>query len=84
MVLTGTGFVVAVGITFTALSIFMCIPVQRGWDKSVPGKYIDEFRFLFCNAAFNIVADIAIFIILIPTLWRLHSKSTLNSKSDYS
>ena len=29
----GIVFVASVGITFTFLSIFMCTPVQRGWDK---------------------------------------------------
>lgn len=63
---------VAVGITFTLLSIFMCTPIERGWDKSVPGTCIDGTVFLFSNTAFNMAADVVVFIMPIPALWSLH------------
>ncbi len=71
VVYAGIVFVTAVGITFTALSIFMCTPIQRGWDKSIPGTCIHEPTFLFSNSAFNMAADAVVFLIPIPTLWSL-------------
>jgi len=72
IVYAGIGFVVAVGITFTLLSIFMCTPIERGWDKSVPGTCVDSAGFLFSNTAFNMAADVIVFVMPIPALWSLH------------
>ncbi|KAK5652045.1 hypothetical protein OQA88_10948 [Cercophora sp. LCS_1] len=67
----GAAFVGAVGITFTVLSIFMCTPVQRGWDKTIEGTCVEEQPYLFSNAAFNMAADVLVFVMPIPTLWAL-------------
>ncbi|KAK3385854.1 hypothetical protein B0H63DRAFT_188443 [Podospora didyma] len=67
----GIAFVTAVGVTFTCLSIFMCTPIIRGWDKSVLGTCINDEAFLFSNATFNMAADIIVFVIPIPMLWGL-------------
>jgi len=75
-VYAGAGFVIAVGITFTTLSIFMCTPIQRGWDKSVPGTCVDGPGFLLSNSALNMVADAVVFIMPIPALWTLHREET--------
>ena len=76
IVYVGIAFVVAVGITFTILSIFMCTPVERGWDKSVPGTCIDSAGFLFSNTAFNMVADVIVFIMPIPALGNLQREDS--------
>src|SRR5687767_4343917 len=73
-VYAGIGFVVAVGITFTILSIFMCTPIEKGWNQSVPGTCIDGAGFLFSNTAFNMAADVVVFIMPIPALWSLQRK----------
>jgi rhodopsin domain-containing protein len=75
-VYAGTAFVAAVGITFTVISVFMCTPIQRGWDKSVPGTCVDAPGFLLSNAALNMVADAVVFLMPIPTLWTLHREET--------
>jgi hypothetical protein len=64
----GTAFVVAVGITFICLSIFICSLISRGWDKSVPGICINDTAILLSNAAFNMAADVIVFIIPVPML----------------
>ncbi|KAK0705585.1 hypothetical protein B0H67DRAFT_594471 [Lasiosphaeris hirsuta] len=71
IVYAGIVFVGAVGVTFTTLSIFMCTPIQRGWDKSVPGICVNEQGYLFSNSAFNMAADAIVFVMPIPTLWSL-------------
>ncbi len=65
-------FIVAVGVTFTTLTIFWCTPVRRAWEFTVPGTC--KVVFLFSNAAFNMVADVIVFLLPIPTLWSLHCK----------
>lgn len=71
IVYAGIVFVGAVGVTFTTLAIFMCTPIQRGWDKSVPGTCVDEQSYLFSNSAFNMATDVIVFVMPIPTLWSL-------------
>ena len=65
------GFVVSVGITFICLSIFMCTPISRGWDKAVPGTCINDKAFLLTNAVFNMAADAIVFMVPVPMLWGL-------------
>lgn len=71
----GAAFTIAVGITYTTLSIFMCTPVERGWDKSVPGTCVDSQGFLLSNAALNMVADIIVFLMPVPALWSLQREA---------
>jgi len=68
----GMAFVAAVGITFSTMSIFMCTPIPRGWDRTIEGTCVEEQPYLFSNAAFNTAADVIVFLIPIPTLWSLH------------
>ena len=74
-VYAGIAFVCAVGVTFTTMSIFMCTPIQRGWDRTIEGTCISEQPYLFSNAAFNMAADVIVFVMPIPTLWSLHRES---------
>ncbi|KAK0631528.1 hypothetical protein B0T14DRAFT_501866 [Immersiella caudata] len=67
----GMAFVGAIGVTFTVLSIFMCTPIQRGWDRTLEGTCVEEQPYLFSNAAFNMTADVIVFLMPIPTLWSL-------------
>lgn len=64
-------FVIIVGATFICLSIFLCTPISRGWDKSVPGTCINDEAFLLNNAVFNMVADAIVFAVPLPMLWSL-------------
>jgi hypothetical protein len=83
VVYAGFAFVAAVGITFTTLSIFMCTPIQRGWDKSVPGTCIDDAGFLLSNAVFNMAADVVVFLMPTPRLLSLQREQKKKKKSSY-
>jgi hypothetical protein len=74
-VYAGIAFVAAIGITFTTLAIFMCTPIQRGWDRTIEGTCVEEQPYLFSNAAFNMAADVMVFVMPIPTLWGLQRES---------
>ena len=74
VVYVGIVFVALGGIVLMALALFLCTPIQRNWDKSVPGTCINESGFLFSGATFNMVADVLVFVMPIPTLWSLQRK----------
>jgi len=50
----------------------MCTPIERGWDKTVPGTCVDDTSFLLSNSFLNMAADALVFIMPIPALWQLH------------
>ena len=70
-IFAATALVVGGGISFTVSSIFMCFPIEKGWDPSVPGKCIDRNAWVYVNTAYNMVADVVVFLLPIPTLWSL-------------
>ena len=53
-------------------TIFQCVPVERIWNKKVPGSCIDLTAFWYANAAANIIGDIAIFILPMPVIRSLN------------
>ena len=59
----GIGSVVAVGL--------QCIPLRMLWDPDAEGYCFDVNFFYFANAGIHIVTEIAIYVLPIPTLWKL-------------
>ena len=72
------GFVVAYGIATTLVSTFQCTPVQRAWNKALPGHCVDTTIFWYANAGFSILGDIIILILPMPVIYSL--KLRLNQK----
>ena len=52
-------------------TIFQCTPVQRSWNKTVPGTCMNIATFFYVNAGFNIATDVAIMILPIPVIHAL-------------
>lgn len=50
---------------------FICRPFAANWDKSIPGHCGDNMAFLRCVSIPNIVTDLAILVLPLPTLYRL-------------
>lgn len=50
---------------------FQCIPLSMLWEIGVSGKCFDVVWFYFANSAINIVTDMIIYLMPIPTLWKL-------------
>lgn len=65
--------IIAWCITYLALIVFNCRPIQYFWDKSIPGgKCIgDGYLESYLLGAGNIVTDIAVLVLPIPWLARL-------------
>ncbi|KAF2440210.1 hypothetical protein P171DRAFT_369338 [Karstenula rhodostoma CBS 690.94] len=54
------------------VSIFACIPVRAFWTKETDAKCINQYAAWFTNAAFNILADLALIILPIPVIRNLN------------
>ncbi|ETI25459.1 hypothetical protein G647_02232 [Cladophialophora carrionii CBS 160.54] len=66
------GFICVAGITFILVSCFSCMPVAFYWDKSIEGGHcIDMMAFWFSFSGFNIVTDVAVWVLPMPVLWNL-------------
>lgn len=61
---------IAVGFTFS--TIFQCIPVERAWNKKVPGHCVNNSAFRWSWAAINTITDLWVWMLPTPSLWLLH------------
>ncbi|PWY62634.1 hypothetical protein BO83DRAFT_432322 [Aspergillus eucalypticola CBS 122712] len=72
-ILYGIAFIVssysfALGLAF----IFGCHPIQKGWDISVTGTYVNQYALYVATAVLNIISDIALILVPIPTVLGLN------------
>ena len=54
------------------LDIFQCSPVQRQWNRALPGTCINDRLSFVANGIFNIVIDFATLLLPMPVIWKLH------------
>lgn len=52
--------------------IFTCSPIEKFWNSDLPGTCIPNLPFWYINAAGNIVTDIIVFLLPLPSLTRLN------------
>ncbi len=72
IIIFGTMAVVTMlGVSYTFVSIFMCTPIEKGWEPTVPGTCVNNAAYLISNTAFNMLADVVIFILPMRALWSL-------------
>ncbi|KAH7045313.1 hypothetical protein B0J12DRAFT_670212 [Macrophomina phaseolina] len=64
-------FVISWTIISVCVAAFECRPVERYWDKRIPGKCINGGDTFLANAVMNIVTDFIIIGIPIPSLLKL-------------
>ena len=57
---------------FTSMALFQCTPVQSFWNSAVPGRCISILAFFRAETAFNLVTNVAIILLPMPMVWRLH------------
>lgn len=53
------------------VTIFQCTPVQRAWDKDIPGTCIDNGKFWYANGGFSITTDLLILLLPMPLVYAL-------------
>ncbi|KAI1337891.1 hypothetical protein F5Y15DRAFT_147223 [Xylariaceae sp. FL0016] len=72
--LTIMGLVVCWSISQIFTMIFLCVPVQGYWDKSVPAQCLPETTVQITNAVGNIITDVIVLLLPMPIVWRLNIK----------
>lgn len=61
--------IIAVGsLAFTIGTIFQCVPVQKAWNRAMPGNCTNNTGFWYSHAAFNTFMDIVVYILPIPMI----------------
>ncbi|EMC99066.1 hypothetical protein BAUCODRAFT_389608 [Baudoinia panamericana UAMH 10762] len=68
LVITVAAISGAGSIAFALGTVFQCTPVNRAWDRTIPGHCTSNTEFWYTHAAFNILFDIVIFILPIPLI----------------
>ncbi|RYC59084.1 hypothetical protein CHU98_g7126 [Xylaria longipes] len=70
------GIYTSVILSFLVASVFAlsfaCIPYQRNWDFTVPGKCIKKSELEITSAAIHFASDIVILILPQKVIWSLH------------
>jgi hypothetical protein len=70
--------VVIVGwiIAIVCMSVIQCAPIQRAWDTSISGVCTDTKTSFLADAVPNIVIYIAILMLPIRAVWKMHTTVT--------
>ncbi|KAJ5668492.1 uncharacterized protein N7477_007062, partial [Penicillium maclennaniae] len=63
------GYYIACDIT----SIAGCLPVNKFWDPSVPGRCINQVEFFRYNGVANMLLDVVVLCLPYPMAWRLQA-----------
>lgn len=53
------------------LKVFICWPISSYWDRSVPGRCLDQPKVFLTDTAMAAVTDLIIMMIPIPVLWQV-------------
>ncbi|OOF96476.1 hypothetical protein ASPCADRAFT_514763 [Aspergillus carbonarius ITEM 5010] len=64
-------FVILWVICITFLFIFICVPVQKLWYPSLPGRCINQVGTWIANATSTIATDLVILLLPLPQVWKL-------------
>ncbi|PWY96283.1 hypothetical protein BO94DRAFT_551967 [Aspergillus sclerotioniger CBS 115572] len=66
-----------IGYSFALMMAFLlgCRPVQRAWNPLVPGTCLDQDTLYIATAVSNIISDIALILVPIPTVLGLNMPS---------
>jgi hypothetical protein len=71
-----TGFVTLQWLGFAITSVFQCTPVYHFWDRSVEGTCVDVDKFYRSVTPFNLLVDIVLVLMPLPTVWQLKATKT--------
>lgn len=63
-------------IAINLVSIFQCVPIEKTWNPTIPGRCINLKGSFVGNAIPNILTDIAILSLPVRAVWRLHATPT--------
>ena len=52
--------------------LFICQPIHKFWNKSIPGHCVNTMTYFRAIAGTNLATDVFILVLPIPVLWGLH------------
>jgi hypothetical protein len=64
------GYTLATGFSF----LYLCSPIEKLWNISIPGRCVDIYTAYFVSAIFNSATDVVILLLPIWLLWPLRVK----------
>lgn len=65
------GWLVGILISVT----FMCNPIQKAWDVSLPGTCLNTGRLWLGSGLASLIIDVIILVMPLPMLWKLKMKT---------
>ncbi|KAE8555694.1 hypothetical protein EYB25_000392 [Talaromyces marneffei] len=68
---TGVVFVSLIYVVLLMMSILDCQPIHSHWDKTVDGKCLPAMVLAYSSGAFNVVTDLFVLIVPMPTVWSM-------------
>ena len=63
-------------ITKILATVFQCVPVSGFWNKTIHAKCVNPKHAFLGNSIPNIATDIALLLMPVPYIWRLHRTSS--------
>ncbi|KAL8836141.1 MAG: hypothetical protein Q9170_003034 [Blastenia crenularia] len=71
-------FLVANWFTFTVACFKMCTPLPYLWDRKIAGGHCFDINQFYRWSAFpNIVTDVAMLVLPLPVVWKLHTSQNI-------
>ena len=61
-----------IGAMITLVAAFQCRPVDEAWKIPRPNDCLSQGGMLEGQAIFNLISDITIILLPMPTIWGLH------------
>lgn len=65
-------FVLGYWIACTILAFLGCQPLQKNFDKTIPGHCVDLINFFRWNGICNLLIDFLILLLPLPMVWHLN------------
>lgn len=60
------------GVIASIIAMLQCTPIAKGWNISLPGECFDQYTLFQGVVIFNLVTNIIIILLPMPTIWYLH------------
>lgn len=70
--LTFVAVVMAWSLGILLTLIFICVPVEGYWNKTMPAKCLEDKNVQITNAIGNIITDVSLLALPIPIIWKLN------------
>ena len=60
------------GMIASIIAALQCTPIAKAWNVSLPGECFDQYTLFQGVVIFNLVTNIIIILLPMPTVWYLH------------